>query len=154
MEIGANVNLTKEELYVNDEVVCQRLIKASSRENPFNVAGKCDICDREAERMSLATYTFPKDTTCLCCNGRPHSIIIKFCKECEPPSLTQVVANHDYHRMNAVRDLIRIHHKDFKKILANHQAKNCRLDGTEVDYITMMHTPSNGVYLDGLNKIQ
>lgn len=154
MEIGTNVNLKKEELYVKNEVICQRMIRTSSKENPFNVTGKCDICDRDSERMSLATYTFPKDVGCLCCNGRPHSIIIKFCKDCTPPSMQQMVENRRYHQMNAVRDLIKTHSKDFKRILAKHQAKNYVIHGSNDNFNIMMHSHSSGIYLDGNNEIR
>lgn len=153
MEIGVSIVLEKEELHVGNDVICQRSIRVSSRENPFNVTGECDVCGDVSERMSLATYTFPKDTDCLCCNGRPHTIIIKFCKRCSPPTMQAIVENRLYHETKAADDLIRMHSKDYKRITARHLARNCKLSGSSYETGMMTHSKSSGVYLDGLNEV-
>lgn len=153
---GAYVDLSlkDEQLVLDNIVICEKTIRRSSKENPFNVSGACDICGEEKPRMNLATYKFPNDRNCDCCNGSPHSFIIKFCNECKPPHVRQVYAVRLEMEKAAKKKLVQIHHKDFKRLLASEHAKFSTVLG-EVSLIPKPSlSQSRGLYLDEEMKVE
>lgn len=104
-----------ERMMDGDRVICERRLRRSSRSNPFNVQGVCDLCGEEDPRMNFAVYTFPEER-CSCCEGK-HSIITKFCNKCTPVSPAQFYLAHNHSKIRAKEDLVRKFGKDYKDLL-------------------------------------
>ena len=113
---GANVEALEIERYMyKDEVLCERRLRRSSRNNPFTVQGVCDICGETDPQMNLAVYTFP-NKPCICCEGE-HTLITKFCNKCTPISPARIFRASEFSEERAKNALVKKFGKDYKDLL-------------------------------------